>query len=210
MQHSTRHRAVPSSLLRTLGRKTRGTIRIIGIVAAALCVASVVAIFAFSSTNTVRFVPVMSNSMAPNMPVGSLALTSPVARADIKVGDVIVFIDPDHPTILVIHRIVHIYGPDEAAKFTNYNPNVLTASTKGDNNPSVDPWTLTVADATIWRLNRAIPEVGQPAIWFDNPVVRVWGFSAAGIALIIWMLVVIWRRAAPVAVPELEHERERA
>lgn len=189
MRHSTRPRAVPA-VFRQLARG----IRIIGGVGAVLCIAAVVAVYILSATNTARLVPVMSNSMAPDMPVASLALTLPVARAEIKAGDVIVFTDPDHPTIRVIHRVVHIYGPDEAAKFTNWDPNQLIAGTKGDNNPSVDPWTVTIADTTIWRLDRSLPYLGQPAIWFETPTIRLWGFGAGGVALVGWMLVLVWRR----------------
>jgi signal peptidase len=51
-----------------------------------------------------------------------------------------------------------------------------------------------VADATVWRLERSLPYLGQPAMWFETPVIRLWGFGAGGAALIGWMLVVIWRR----------------
>ena len=196
MRHSTRSRAVPA-VFRLLARG----IRFITGTAAVLCIAAILAVFILSATDTARLVPVMSNSMAPDMPVGALALTLPVARADITVGDVIVFTDPDHPTIRVIHRIVHVYGPDEASKFTNWDPTQLTASTMGDNNPVADPWTLTVADATIWRLDRSLPYLGQPAIWFETPAIRFWGFSVAGIALIGWMLVLVWRRPKPESAP---------
>jgi signal peptidase len=196
MRHASRPRAAPS-LFRLLARG----IRLILGVGTVLCIVAVVAVYIFAATNTARLVPVMSNSMAPDMPVGALALTVPVGRADVKVGDVIVFTDPDRPTIRVIHRIVHIFGPDEAEKFSNWSPDQLTASTKGDNNPTADPWILTVADTTIWRMDRSVDYLGQPAIWFETPIIRLWGFGAAGIALVCWLLALVWRRpkAGPVA-----------
>jgi signal peptidase len=189
MRHAIRSRSVPSAF-----RVARVSIRLIGGIGAVLCVLAAVTVYGLSATNTARLVPVMSNSMAPGMAVGSLALTLPVSRDDIRVGDVIVFTDPDHPTIRVIHRIIHIYGPDEASSFTNWVPNQLIASTKGDNNPQADPWTVTVSDATIWRLDRSLPYLGEPAMWFENPSIRLWGFGAGGAALIGWILVIIWRR----------------
>jgi signal peptidase len=189
MRHATRERAVPS-LFRLLAR----AIRLIFEVLTVVFIVAAAAVYIFAATNIARLVPVMSNSMAPDMPVGALALTVPVARADIKVGDVIVFTDPDHPTIRVIHRVVHIYGQDEAEKFGNWNPNQLTASTKGDNNPTADPWILTVGDATIWRMDWSFEHLGQPAIWFETPSIRLWGFGAAGIALVCWLLALVWRR----------------
>jgi signal peptidase len=197
MRQSTHSRAVHSAF----SLIARG-IRMIAGVGTVLCIIALVAVYVFSATNTARLVPVMSNSMAPDMPVGALAVTVPVARTDIAVDDVIVFTDPDHPTIRVIHRVVHVFGPDEAAKFSNWDPDLLVASTKGDNNPTADPWTLTVADATIWRLDRSFPYLGQPAIWFETPSIRFWGFGAAGIFLVSWLLVLVWRRPTPEQVEE--------
>jgi signal peptidase len=172
-------------------------LRLVGMIAAALSVIVVAAVLILSLTNTARFVPVLSDSMAPSMPVGALALTMPVPRSDIRVGDVIVFTDPDHPSIRVIHRVEHIYRENQASQFTNWRADQLTASTKGDNNPAIDPWTVTIADSTIWRLVGSAPNVGYPAIWFLTPTFRLWGFGAAGIALITWMLVLVWRRPSP-------------
>lgn len=194
MRHSTRPPAVPV-ILRRLGR----AIRILAGIGSVITIIAVVAIYVLSVTNTARLVPVLSNSMAPGMPVGSLALTTPAARADITVGDVIVFTDPDHPTIRVIHRIVHIFGADEADKFTNWDATQLIASTKGDNNPEADPWTLTIADATVWRLDRSFPSLGDPAIWFETPSIRFWGFGVVSIAAVGWLLRLIWRRPKPEA-----------
>lgn len=199
MRHALRQRTVPL-VFRLLGRSSR----LIGGMGAVLLILAAVAVYGLSVTNTARLVPVMSNSMAPGMAVGSLALTLPVSRDDIRVGDVIVFTDPDHPTIRVIHRVIHIYGADEAASFTDWVPNQLIASTKGDNNPQADPWTLTVSDATIWRLDRSLPYLGEPAMWFGNPSIRLWGFGAGGAALIGWILVIIWRRPSAESTEPLE------
>jgi signal peptidase len=121
MRHAIRARAVPPAF-----RLVARGFRLLAGIGTVLCIVAVVAVYVLSATNTARLVPVLSNSMAPDMPVGSLALTLPAARADIRVGDVIVFTDPDHPTIRVIHRVVHIYGSDEAASFTDWDPNQLT------------------------------------------------------------------------------------
>jgi signal peptidase len=191
MTHSPRHDAPTAHR-----RSPLHFARIVGGIAAALVIAAIVAVLVLSSTSTARFVPVLSNSMAPIMPIGALALTVPVPRADIKVGDVIVFTNPNHPAIRVIHRIIHIYGADEAQKFTNWNENQLTASTKGDNNPTADPWTVTISDPIVWRLAHSEKYLGYPAIWFQTPTIRLWGFGAAGVALVAWMLVLVWRKPA--------------
>lgn len=189
MTRTRRQREMSSAL-----RRLRFAARLTGGIVAALIITAIAAVILLSTTATARLVPVLSNSMAPAMPVGSLALTLPVARADIAVGDVIVFSDPNRPSIRVIHRVVHIYGADEAHKFSNWKADEFIASTKGDNNATVDPWTVTIADPIIWRLSRSANYLGLPAIWFQTPTIRLWGFSIVGVLFITWMLVVVWRR----------------
>lgn len=153
-----------------------------------------VAIFVFSATGTARLVPVLSNSMAPNMPVGSMALTIPVSESSIQVGDVIVFSNPTQPSTRVIHRITHVYGLDEAEQFSNWSPDVLFATTQGDNNPQADPWIVTIADATIWRLQTSVPFLGYPAIWLAHPLVPIWLLAAGVLVVVLWILRSVWRR----------------
>jgi len=61
---------------------------------------------------------IRSRSMEPVMPVGALCLMFPIAPEDVKVGDIIVFQPPRHPTILnpgvtVSHRVVEVQGDGE-------------------------------------------------------------------------------------------------
>lgn len=151
-------------------------------------------IFGLSATNTVRLVPVLSNSMSPIMPVGSLALTLPVARQDVRVGDVIVFSNPNTAGIRVIHRVIRVYGTAEASNFANWSTDKLFVGTKGDNNTMADPWVVTISDAIIWRRAASLPGLGEPAIWVADPTIRFASSMLAGIALAVWALVAIWRR----------------
>jgi len=61
---------------------------------------------------------VRSGSMEPAMPIGSVALTLPVAPEEVKVGDIIMFQPPQHPTILnpdviVSHRVIEVQADGE-------------------------------------------------------------------------------------------------
>jgi signal peptidase len=153
-----------------------------------------VSIFVLSATGTARLVPVLSDSMAPNMPVGSMALTVPVPESSIVVGDVIVFSNPNRPSTRVIHRVTHIFGPDEADQFSNWSPDVLFATTKGDNNPMADPWVVAVADATVWRMETSVPVMGFPAIWLGQPLAPIWLLGAGMLAVVAGVLRAVWRR----------------
>lgn len=76
---------------------------------------------------------VLSGSMAPKMPMGSLAFVKVVPASSIKVGDVVSFQHPMKPGALVTHRIVRIiHRPGR--------PNAYL--TKGDHNPTRDPWAV--------------------------------------------------------------------
>ncbi|NQX12596.1 signal peptidase I [Microbacteriaceae bacterium VKM Ac-2855] len=166
-----------------------------------VAVLAAVAVFALSALGLVRFVPVLSNSMAPQMPTGSLAVTVPVAQTEIAAGDVIVFTDPDDPSKRVIHRVESLYPADEAAQLVGWQPGMIALHTRGDNNESADPWILTIADSEVWRRSAVVPYLGWPTIAFGDPRSRVVLFGVGGALVAAWLLAAIWRRPAA-ATPE--------
>ncbi|WP_258071915.1 signal peptidase I [Clavibacter michiganensis] len=164
-----------------------------GIVSVVLALV-VVAVLLLTLTGTARFVPVLSNSMAPGMPVGSLAVTQPVAREDVAVGDVVVFTAPVGPAIRVIHRAITVYGPESADRIDGWTPDLLVMETQGDNNPSPDPWIVTVSDDEVQRRTAVVPYLGWPGVWLSHPDARSLAFGAAGALVTAWALVAVWRR----------------
>ena len=74
------------------------------------------------STDT-PVVAVFSNSMVPEFYKGDMAVVEGVS--DIRLGDIIVFDVPSR-SVPIIHRIISIQDGE--------------IRTKGDNNPSIDPW----------------------------------------------------------------------
>jgi signal peptidase len=71
---------------------------------------------------------VLSGSMSPTYPVGSLLVTSQVDPADVDVGMAIVFVDPRETSRLVTHRVqARAPGSD------------LAFITRGDANATNDP-----------------------------------------------------------------------
>lgn len=73
---------------------------------------------------------IQSNSMAPAVPIDSVAITMPVDPADLQVDDVITF--ENGADLLVMHRVVEILETDDVRRFR----------TKGDNNRTTDPLLL--------------------------------------------------------------------
>lgn len=92
---------------------------------------------------------VLSGSMMPEMPIGSLAITEPVTSADIAVGDIIAFNPPwDDPDVFVSHRVIEVVEGE-----------VLSYRTKGDSNedPDLD---LVPVTHVFGRVKYCIPNLG--------------------------------------------------
>ena len=94
----------------------------------------------------VEFSRVLSPSMAPAMPVGSVAVTSHIPVDDLRVGQVAILRTPD-TNALYIHRITSL----------QVTPNGLVIRTKGDANPSPDPWTVIVQSREVAVLVFVLP-----------------------------------------------------
>lgn len=174
----------------------RGFGRLMGVLLTTAAVVAV-ALFVLTATSTAHFIPVLSNSMAPDMPKGSLAVVTPIPAQDVAAGDVIVFTAPDGTRRRVIHRIEHRYGPDEADTIAGWTPDKLFLTTAGDNNPSPDPWILVLDEITLWHQHTVIPYVGWPLIGLSDPTTRMIAFGAGGAVIAAWALVHIWRRPTP-------------
>lgn len=102
---------------------------------------------------------VLSGSMAPSLPAGSISFVEPVDPQSIGVGDVLVFQLPRDPSQQVSHRIVEIRGEGEAQEF----------HTKGDaNNAPDDYW---VPAANVQGIVRwAIPYLGYVVPYVRSPI----------------------------------------
>jgi signal peptidase len=88
---------------------------------------------------------VLSGSMAPTYPVGSLLVIAPVDPSDVEPGMPIVFQDPGGRDRLVTHRVVGI-APGETLQFW----------TQGDANASRDPYPVParmVRGRVLWHVS---------------------------------------------------------
>ena len=93
---------------------------------------------------------VYSGSMAPDMPVGSLAWMGPVDPTTIEVGDIIAFNPPSsEPDIIVSHRVIEVI-----------NGETLAFITKGDANEEPD-WETIPADNVLGRVSFNLPNMGR-------------------------------------------------
>src|SRR3954470_13283754 len=94
---------------------------------------------------------VVSGSMAPQIDVGDVVLTEPVATSDLRAGQVLLFTDPEQPGRLLLHRLVSFAADGSLV-------------TRGDANQSNDSTHVSAADVQgLARLR--VPYVGLPAQW---------------------------------------------
>ena len=109
-------------MLRLLGRFAALTLLLVGVLVV---------------SGKVRFQPVLTGSMAPRYPTGTLVAVTPVT--DVHVGEVIMFVPPQPWNIgPVMHRVVAVDGTH--------------LRTKGDANKAMDPWTIDASKGGLLRL----------------------------------------------------------
>jgi signal peptidase len=117
---------------------------------------------------------VLSGSMTPTHPVGSLVVVRPVDPAQIEVGDVITFVKEASSSDVTTHRVVEIKR--DAAAGTTF-------VTKGDANPQVDSSPV-APEAVRGRVWFHIPVVGYLRSWLTSTVGLVGIAAVAGVVLL--------------------------
>ena len=111
-----------------------------------LCILWVIIALAFGLTAIVF----KTGSMAPTIPTGSLAITRPIAAADIRTGDVVTVPVPGQ-VLPVTHRVVSVSNDP-------VSPGSRVLVLKGDDNRTPDQIPYTVSNAKIVIFS--VPVVG--------------------------------------------------
>jgi len=127
-------------------------------------------------------VAVYSGSMVPAIPVGGLAVDRPVPAASVRVGDVITFSDPYVPGRVVTHRVIRIF----------HTAHGLAYRTKGDANPTRDPWTIRL-HSTVGRVSFRVPYAGYALVYARTREIRTVLILLACGTVLVALLKRIWR-----------------
>jgi signal peptidase len=105
---------------------------------------------------------VLSGSMEPEVPVGSLVFVRPGDVASVGVGDIITFDVPRSANgrggVPTTHRVVGVDRDGSGLAF----------QTKGDANATEDPWTVP-ADSVRGRALFAVPYLGFVSVFVRSP-----------------------------------------
>lgn len=136
---------------------------------------------------------VLTNSMSPSIPAGSVIASFPKPAAEIEVGDILTFRTPGDRPRVVTHRVIEVVE-------SGARPVVRT---QGDAMSEPDPWIIRL-ESEAWITVSAVPRAGWILHWAHQPRVRtVLLYVIPGLALLT-SLVQIWR---PEPKPEPEPTR---
>lgn len=179
-----------------ISRHLAGTTRLAGRtvlrVVPALALLFLLAVGLGPRTGAYRTVTVLTGSMRPTMPPGSLVVLVPIEPARLKVGDVVTFEAPiaGHP--VVTHRIVEIAEPGD-------HPVIRT---KGDANEGADPWLARISSSVAWTPTLVVPKVGHAMSVLRSPLLRTGTVYLVPGLLLASVLSSIWSRPAVSRVQE--------
>jgi len=131
---------------------------------------------------------IVSGSMSGTYDKGSIVFDETVPVEELRVGDVITYEPPTgaFSQDLVTHRIAWI-GTDEAG--------ARTFRTKGDANPSADPWTFSLDGSEQARVAFSVPYIGYVLAGLSIPLVRTLAIGLPAVIVAFLLLAGIWRSA---------------
>lgn len=109
-----------------------------------------------------RIYSVMSGSMTPVYPKGSLVVVKLTKPEDIKVGDDITFYNPDSTKEVWTHRVTQVV--------TDYGNNGICFRTQGVANPNEDPF-VTLGGNVVGVVSFSVPYAGYALDYIQNNIV---------------------------------------
>lgn len=133
-------------------RAARVVFRVVGwlaTLAAVLVLLAVIVLFLGPRLSGWNLRVILSGSMEPALPVGSLVLVEPRVPEEVQVGDILTFRSSSDPDQQVTHRVVEIRGEGSALQF----------GTKGDANEAPDRYPVPAGDV-VGTVRWRVPQLG--------------------------------------------------
>ena len=147
--------AGPATAAPPLWRAATGHVANLAIAAALGLVAIFCAIIVGLVATGHHLEQVVTGSMQPTIPIGSMVVTEQLPASRLQVGNILVFPDPNDLKLTIVHRIVWL-GHDQSGD--------VLVRTKGDYNALPDQWTLKrAANIQADRVIEIIPGGGTAA-----------------------------------------------
>ena len=132
----------------------------LGMIATTICVVMAVAVILGAVGSALGFYradTVLSGSMRPSYPEGSVVVATRQDSHKLAVGQVIIFTAPAPYGEVVTHRVQSVTLDKKTSQ--------PLVTTKGDNNPAADPWKALVPADEVWVVKGRIPVLGWVANW---------------------------------------------
>ena len=131
-------------------------------------------------TGLYRTYTVLTSSMRPDMPEGTVVVSTPIPLRDVRVGDVITYRIPVEDRRIVTHRVVELVSPGIVV-------------TKGDANNAPDPWVAELKGQRVWKVRAAVPGLGYALERLRTEQARQLVLFAVPLLLAVLWLKDIWR-----------------
>jgi signal peptidase len=129
-----------------------------------------------------RSFAVLSGSMEPVLNTGDVVVDEPIGPRDVRVGDVVTFVDPERRGRRITHRVRSVHISGGRARFV----------TKGDANDSSEHWEM-ATDGSLGRVVYRVPLVGYVLGRLGDPRAKIGLLVIPAALLAILELVRIWR-----------------
>ena len=142
-----------------------------------------------------QFMTVLTGSMRPNMPEGSVVLSTPTSVRALRVGDVITYRIPVEDRRVVTHRVIEVLEPG-------------VVRTQGDGNKDPDAWT-TKLKGQVWEARVTVPGAGFALERLRQPATTRLLVLAVPLALAFLWMRDIWGRKEEVAAAPLPSTASR-
>ena len=128
-----------------------------------------------------QLTPVLTGSMVPILPVGSLAISQKEPLSDLRVGQIALLHPPGAPQVTYVHKVVWLSRVSGATEIR----------TRGVANPIDDPWTVRVASPQVYVVRYDMPGVGYASLWLRSPQGRATSLLTAGLLSLALVALVI-------------------
>ena len=135
-----------------------------------------------------RTVTMLSGSMSPRYPTGAVLVVRAEPTAELAPGQVLTYQIPVGDHHVESHRVVSVTVDAQGAWLVR---------TKGDANNAADPWVARITSPTVWVVRGGVPGLGWVLRALRQPPVRLAMLYGLPGALLVWVLVGIWRPPPP-------------
>jgi signal peptidase len=143
---------------------------------------------------------IVSGSMEPTIPTGSVVYDEVVPVADLEVGDIITFVPPPEYAITdhVTHRIVEISVAPEGSSAAGER----VFQTQGDANDNRDAWQMVLDGDQQARVRHHLPYVGYVYMFLSNRWVQLLLIGLPALAIVVLLGLSLWRLSGDAVLEE--------